>query len=339
MIEFDIPKEYEIQNESISNIVSGLSQLVGLDSDAETYNITLQQVGLNILEPGATDNYSRITVKITTNDYFPVSNSVFKAKFESLSWDEELAFFELYKLSISSLIEVKEWLDFSLTTISNYAALHVSYKRSAVADKQDVVVKMYDIFTKDYKITITCSYRENNESIFLPAIEAFLSSIKLNLPVSRVSKYLYTQKISGTNQTFLWPKEEITWQSSFDPQANTISAIYDGILSDGYLIQVNSMKFKNKVFSYLQNIYLQMLLTETSKNMKLMLSNKPYTLVENKVSGGAGRLKYQYSVAGVHINGLSYTRFLDEYQLLIVTMEWYDFAEKECKEIITSLGF
>lgn len=128
--------------------------------------IVIQTKGFEAIEYLATMLYGRIIVEFYFDDYSDFANQI--ALFNQADLNE-ITYMDRQELKDESAqygINIKEISETTLKEIGNKKALYYSYLRESVRDKSHVKIDVYRVFTNNYIVNITYSYRVSEAEIW-----------------------------------------------------------------------------------------------------------------------------------------------------------------------------
>lgn len=187
-ITFDIPEALELRNKELNDFNNALQAIVAKQKnlDFSKSQLVLQQKGLNEMNIEGLAQYCRVMLKILPpNPQMPMNNNEFAQMVSELSASEMKEFNQVFMDAITQndpFTKVHQWLEANSVMLGSKFALKYHYDRysnGARKSNQLVDVCVYVIVTKDFMINLTCSYRMDDRPIFEPAINQFLSSIRI----------------------------------------------------------------------------------------------------------------------------------------------------------------
>ncbi len=173
----DIPPTMEIQGSTLSKISKELGkQFIQQSEFPESGQVTIQQKGLNALDPEAVKLYVRIMVQ--TNKGHP-------GDFETLNSRYDVTQEELREISIlfrtqieNQFIRILQWDDPSVEFISGMQSIQLSYRRQ-IKDNPPVRVATYIFQNYDRMHHLTMSYRESERNRWLSDFPSILESFRI----------------------------------------------------------------------------------------------------------------------------------------------------------------
>lgn len=173
----DIPLTMEVQGDALSNLSKEINKrLIQEDGSADSGRITIQQKGLNALDPEATKLYMRIMVKTTIGSPgdFKALNSRFAVTQEEL---KEMSL--LFRTQAENqFMRILQWDAPSVELLNEMQAIRFSYRRQ-IKDNPPVRVVMYIIQNYDRMHHLTMSYRESERHLWLNDFSTILSSFRI----------------------------------------------------------------------------------------------------------------------------------------------------------------
>lgn len=304
IVEFDIPERLELQsqaNQAINEALTGL----------KSYDIVLQQKGLNQYTEAAMSQYCRVMIKLDYSSAAGITNRELFDEFESFSYIEKNELYNILKDSIQTQNVVKQWRGSSVVSIGGVRAVKISFDRESTAEKGDVHVDQYFILAKDLTINLVCSYRISQEAHFKPAIEQFLASLKINID----SQQMYLQTFEGSKTSFLWPEKTIRWNTQMENEfiSNTVSL--DRIDTEGYTLLLSEIYTMDERITKEQlMLSFAQIATLTKTSLTKNLAGYNYKLTKDtwESDSTAYRLCYTYSVMGLNVAGVVYATILSD---------------------------
>ena len=173
----DIPPTMEVQGDALSNLSKEISkQLIQEDDSTDSGRITIQQKGLNALDPEASKLYMRIMIKTTIGSPgdFEALNSRFTATQDEL---REVSL--LFRTQIENqFMRILQWDVPSVELLNGMQAIRLSYRRQ-MRDNPPVRAVMYIIQNYDRMHHLTMSYRESERHLWLNDFNTILSSFRI----------------------------------------------------------------------------------------------------------------------------------------------------------------
>lgn len=330
---FNIPQALEIQSENFKETMDPLLEAIG----NKDYDCVLQQKGLNTFEPNSLNQYCRILIRKTVDPNAKyLTNKVYRDIFKIMSSEEKEDFFEeLFDFLVGGIV-IKEIKDYGTCEIGGKLALFYDIVRESTTGKEDVLLSSYMIPCGETIFMMQVAYRVSEEKIFSSSIKQFFDSLVINI---EEIDYLSEVQIPGTNKTFLWPEKTANWSiTASDSSGTTRMAISNQLTERGYAISLGVASFNSSQFLY-KSMYPEILLNQGYQNyMKTKMYGKK--LIENRISGGIGSLKYSYisSSTGITAYGLGKYFFIDDYTLVMLEFEYIGEALGEIKSILNSFG-
>lgn len=172
ILSFRIPPSMELRDNDgfLKKILDEYIEQI-FDRQLNPSRIVIQTKGFGEIEYLATMLYGRIIVDFDFDDYSDFANQV--ALFNQADLDE-LTYMDSQELKAESTqygINLKEMSKTTLKKTGNKKALYYSYLRESVKDKSDVKVDVYRVFTNNYIVKITYSYRVNEAEIWKNDLE------------------------------------------------------------------------------------------------------------------------------------------------------------------------
>lgn len=351
LIEFDVPDELEIQNETLSSlrkIVVGSDLLDAGDS----FQVILQQKGLNALSQSAFNQYCRIMISVIDAGEDTSTNADFKKEYDSYSSSELNEIYDSMELIFNGGVPIVSYAAKDTATIADKFALHMAYTRESTSTekKGNVFVNAYYFVVQGHYFFVTCSYRVSEKQQFAPAIDKFMKSFKVlteedealsvsNKPIQYVENELYTQTLPWVSTSFLWPVKNVSWKQTSDYSGTYKSIEYDGVNNLGHNTTVMVTNLKTRISALNKKASLNSILTNGLMNLKSALKQYNYKITQQEIKNDAVYVSYEYSAYGVSVLGRICYRFPDNYRMLGVESEYFKESENEVDKIYKSLGF
>lgn len=186
-ITFDIPEALELRSSDLRKFNDAFNGIMKkkLNVDYQQSQLVLQQKGFNEMTQEGLARYCRVMLAIMPP--YPqmphLNNKEFAQMMRSFSANE---INELNKYFMDALVQndpftkVHQWLEANSVTLGGKFALKYHYDRFSNTNKNQFVdVSIYLIVTKDFIVKLSCSYRTDEKQIFEPAINQFLSSLRV----------------------------------------------------------------------------------------------------------------------------------------------------------------
>ena len=171
---FHIPPSMEIQTGIYKEYVDMMKNIRGFD----TTPIIVQNKGLNDLQSGGFEKYSRVILEyidhIPQELEQPLQNRKYitKENLSALNKKYENDFRESFKYTSSKIVE---WHPLEYKTVNNYNCYKISYTRQ-YSNKPYVLVNIYYFLREKDMISLTLSYRINETNIWRNDFDKILSS-------------------------------------------------------------------------------------------------------------------------------------------------------------------
>ncbi len=180
----DIPPTMEVQagkyKEIIDPLKPELMKLVGVVSDT-TYDLILQQKGLNELDKNGFQRYARVMIDTDIGNRGDFDTLTFNIKEYSEFDVNEMndMFHSAMKESITgTALKLVEWLPLKLETISGMSCIHLSYIRK-LNNNPTVLVNIYTFQNVDRMYSLTLSYRQNENDYWADDSNIILYSFRI----------------------------------------------------------------------------------------------------------------------------------------------------------------
>ena len=339
-IEMDIPDELEIQNDTWDSFVDNFRS-DSLD-DVISYNIVLQQKGLNDFELEAFDRYCRVMIKAIDTGITGYSNKDFEDEIANCSFEELEGLLDTYEKLLLGSAEVVERYETSSKKFDGKYALYMNLlRKSAVEGRADVHFEGYVFFVNGQMFFVTASYRVDCADLYEPIIEKLIPTIKILLEDSTNNNgALYEQTLPWVSSVkFLWPEEKISWETTTETDGTLKTATFSDVYHLGIscnLVVANSDLAVSKAE---QGESLKYLKTNLVNNIKSMFSDYNITFSRNTVSDGKIYIDYKYTVDGASYYGSMYSRFADTKRIIMLGLEQLTYDNSVTASISESLGF
>ena len=185
---FDIPETLELRSKELEEINDSLMAII---AKKENLNYTksqliLQQKGLNDNNIDSLEQHCLILLKILPPyEQGAFTNSEFAQIIKGMSAVEINNFNQAFIASVvqnNPLTHIHQWLETNSAVLGGKFALKYHYDRySNDMEKRNQLIDVcvYLIITKSYLINIICSYRVDEKHLFEPAVNQFLSSLRI----------------------------------------------------------------------------------------------------------------------------------------------------------------
>lgn len=172
VLSFRIPPSMELRDNDgfIKKVLDEYVEQV-FDKQLNSSRIVVQTKGFGEIEYLATMLYGRIIVEFDFDDYSDFANQV--ALFNQADLDE-ITYMDSQELKAESTqygVNLKEISKTTLKKIGNKKALHYFYLRESVREESDVRVGVYRVFTNNYIVKLTYSYRVSEAKIWKDDLE------------------------------------------------------------------------------------------------------------------------------------------------------------------------
>jgi hypothetical protein len=173
----DIPPTMEVQGSTLTELSKEYTkELIPQSDSSESGRVTIQQKGLNDLDPEAAKFYVRIMV---------VTNIGNRGDFETLNSRYGVTKDELREISIlfrtqveNQFMRILQWDAPSVELINGMQAMRLSYRRQ-MKDNPPVRVATYIFQNYDRMHQLTMSYRESERNRWLSDFPTILSSFRI----------------------------------------------------------------------------------------------------------------------------------------------------------------
>ena len=173
----DIPPTMELQGATLTELSKEYTkQLIPQTDSSESGRVTIQQKGLNSLDPEAVKLYIRIMVQ--TNMGKPGDFETLNSRYE-VTQDELREISNLFRTQIDNqLIQILQWDIPTVELISGMQAIRLNYRRK-MKDNPPVRVAIYIFQNYDRMHQLTMSYRESERNKWLRDFPTILTSFRI----------------------------------------------------------------------------------------------------------------------------------------------------------------
>lgn len=157
---FQAPPTLEIQGGDYKKLTDAIRDVFEITYHSD---LTLQQKGLNNLDPEARQQYCRILVNTTQGsegEFCKLNEKPTYSK-EELSEIEEIS-----KLELEKQFSILDWYPITVEKINGNYALKLTYRRSLKSVINPVFVTTYTFQNHRMMHTITLSYRESEKNLW-----------------------------------------------------------------------------------------------------------------------------------------------------------------------------
>ena len=185
-ITFDIPEALELRSGELREFNNAFNDIINkkLNVNYKQAQLVLQQNGFNKMTKEGLERYCRVMLSILPpNPQIPFNNNEFAEMVRSFSANEMNEFNKMFMDALvqsDPFTKVHQWLEANSVTLGGKFALKYHYDRFSNTNKNQFVdVSIYLIVTKDFIVKLSCSYRTDEKHIFEPAINQFLSSLRV----------------------------------------------------------------------------------------------------------------------------------------------------------------
>lgn len=169
-----VPPSMEIQSDEYRAWKEGIT-------GTHTDTLILQQKGMNENRDEGFESYARILVAVDqgqSGDYGTLDEDI-----DAYSQDDIDAFDETYHDGMAAqfegtAIELTKWYPLTLERVNGMSCMHVQYERS-VDGGPDAMVNSYLFQDDDRMVTVTLSYRVENEADWKDDLEQALGTLEL----------------------------------------------------------------------------------------------------------------------------------------------------------------
>lgn len=331
-ISFSIHSTLELQDGDYKALNETFSEQMGINKG----DYILQQKGLNNLDLDAMSRYCRIILRKEYESEFSfLSNELYRELFGEFSEKEEKEFFDEILSAQSSVIVIKEVLDYGTCEIDGKFAFYYSIRRESTTDKSDVILSCYIIPCGEINYTIECAYRVSDEEYFMPAINLFWDTLRINIVEQGALSEII---IPGTNRSFLWPNSDTNWTVIYSDKDGTNRQLYaDRIFTDGYLVTLvlTSFNSSQELSKYLYTV----IFTNQIYNAYVQIDYPDKKLIEHKTTqDNIGYLKYSYvePISELTIYAQAKVFFIDDKHLITLQCEYFEEATPIVEKIFDS---
>ena len=217
----DIPPTMEVQGATLAELSKQYNkEFIPQSDSSESGRITIQQKGLNALDPEATKLYVRIMVHTTIGNPgdFETLNSGYDVTQDKLREVSILIRTQLENQFKNQFIRILQWDVPSVELINRMQAIRLSYRRQ-MNDNPPVRVETYIFQNYDRMHELTMSYRESERNIWLSDFPSILTSFRItNVIVPVVSAPNSMQVPFGNNWVLnLIVSAILTWGIGLTP--------------------------------------------------------------------------------------------------------------------------
>lgn len=316
-ITFDVPSVLEIQSGSYLDFKNDMFNAAGITNETSYMKVVLQQKGVNDFTPNSSDKYCRIIIEVTETDS-SLSNDANKRIINALTPSDIQEFEETLKSSAKTQEVIDKWYPMERLDFAGCFAVKISYERQSVSGNSNVYVETYSIPSSNCVIKITFSYRITYESYFLPAIEDFKKSLKIDL-----SKILIESgtkgavQIIGTSKKVRWPENGQFHYLDDDSEARYYECNYAG---DFLTTQLTAVQSTTR-FPYTERLQtISVLGLSISSTLKDILNGAGiynYEMTKKIATSDYVQVEFKFKELGIDCSGVLVFLFADERTFLI----------------------
>lgn len=307
-IVFDIPDALEVRSDQFEQIFSRVVDDAGYDFmnnyGEDTFKVVLQQKGLNTGNSKANTQYCRVTIEVSTDDSSSIPNQLIRDTVSSLAQSEKAEYENMMRRITENSVAVIDWYPTTYRDLGGLFAICNHYTRKSTSGNESPVeAYSYNIQADIYTITIFCSYRKSQASIFATAIDEFLESFtfKASDNTGQLSSLfatngLHVHTIPETDIRFTWPESNPTWKVlDENSMAKVRQLVYSDLFGEGYLCTLTILEYKIDLSSYQTSTLLAATLNEGLSLLRMNTNLKNLKLLEQSMDNNSARLRYSYT--------------------------------------------
>jgi len=178
---FDIPPTMELQNDPYKIIKQDKLVENILKIQQQTFQVIVQQKGLNENTEEGFSRYARVMFKTEPGSGDPDLNLNFDIG--EFGPSDIAGLNEIYKgatiISFGNTgLKLLEWYPLKVEKINGMSCLHISYKRQLL-NNEPVIVHVYNFFNVDYEHSLTLSYRLNEKDYWEKDFSLIVRSLRI----------------------------------------------------------------------------------------------------------------------------------------------------------------
>ena len=315
-IEFEVPSKLEIQSGSYLEWSNSVFDVAGLSPEDGSIRIVLQQKGLNEYKQEAFDKYCRIIIEVMCDEE-AVDNESYRNFINSLSY-LDIREMDSEVKNITQMQDVVDtWYPMEFPDFAGYFATKIAYVRQSQIGKANVYVEKYSIIAGNVVFNITFSYRVTEKSYFLPAIQEFIKSLKLDLskipanPTKRSASGSIT--IPGTTTTIKWPENGKLEFIGSDSNGKYYQCLYVG---DCIMGELTVLRMNTKLSEYNQMNEMSVAGAGISTSVKNILNEMgiySYEITKKLTTSTKIQVEFKFKYEGVDSHGVLLMFFADGY--------------------------
>jgi hypothetical protein len=176
---FDIPPTMELQGGAYLKTKNALENILKMNQS--TFQIIIQQKGLNDLTSEGYSRYARVMFK--TDMGSRDSELILDFDVKQFTSDDISGLNDVYKRALqigftNSGQKLLEWYPLKIEIINGMSCIHTNYKRQ-LNNNEPVIVHNYHFFNYDYEHTLILSYRQNERDYWEKDFVTILNSLRL----------------------------------------------------------------------------------------------------------------------------------------------------------------
>ena len=313
---FDVPSKLEIQSGSYLEWSNTVFDAAGLSPEDGSIRIVLQQKGLNEYKQEAFDKYCRIIIEVMCDEE-AVDNESYRSFINSLSYADIREMDSEAKAVTQTQNAVDTWYPMEFLDFAGYFATKVAFERQSQTGKANVYVEKYSIIAGNVVFNITFSYRVTEKTYFLPAIQEFIKSLKLDLSKIPVNPTKHSASgsitIPGSTITIKWPENGKLEFLGSDSSGKYYQCLYVG---DCIIGELTVLRMNTKLSEYNQMNEMSVAGAGISASVKDILNGMgiySYEITKKLTTSTKIQVEFKFKYEGVDSHGVLLMFFADGY--------------------------